>query len=370
MFQNLFKPMNLGPLVLPNRIVMPPMTTRYANPDGTVSERIRQYYKARASGGAGLIIVEMACVTRDQRGMSRQLAIWEDKFLPGLKDLADTIHSAGGRAFLQLQHAGREAYSADTENPAVAPSSVPGAMRGGVPRELTIPEIHDIVQDFTSAAVRARDAGFDGVEFHGAHIYLIQQFLSPLTNKRTDEYGGDVDGRARFALEVLKETRKRLGKEFPISFRINGEDFVDGGLTLDQSTTIAVLLQDAGATCIHVSGGTVGGWKMVPGPSEPDGCLVYLAAGIKQAIDIPVITVGKINDPGLADNILAEGKADLIAIGRALVADPELPNKAKQGRPEDICRCLTCRTCANGPIGEIACTVNPAAGREAESITP
>ncbi len=168
----------------------------------------------------------------------------------------------------------------------------------------------------------------------------------------------------------MKETRERLGNEFPISFRINGEDFVDGGQTLDQSIRVAHLLEEAGATCIHVSGGTVGGWKMVPGSSEPDGCLVYLAAGIKQEINIPVITVGKITDPDFADNILAEGKADLIAMGRALVADPELPNKAKQGRTEDICQCLTCRTCSNGPIGEIACTVNPAAGREAESIIP
>ena len=366
MFQNLFKPINPGPLVIPNRIVMPPMTTRYANADGTVSDRMKQYYKARANGGAGLIIVEMACITRDHRGMARQLAIWEDRFIPGLKGLADTIHAAGSRVFLQLQHAGREAHFSGAANPALAPSSLGGGWHKGVPRELTIPEIHSIVKDFAAAALRAREAGFDGIEFHGAHIYLIQQFLSPLTNKRTDEYGGSVDNRARFAVDILRETRKRMGREFPISFRINGDDFIEGGQTLDQSTKIARLLQEAGATCIHVSGGTVGSHMMVPGPSEADGCLVYLAAAMKRAIDIPVITVGKIADPFLADKILAEGKADLVAMGRALVADPELPNKAKQGRIGEICGCLACRTCTSGPIGELACNANPAAGREGE----
>jgi len=368
MFPNLFKPVTIGPLKVPNRIVMPPMTTRYANIDGTVNERIKQYYKARAAGGAGLIIAEMACVTRDQRGMSRQLAIWGDEFIPGLKELAEAIHSAGSLCFLQLQHAGREAFNGSEKDPPVAPSSVPGSVRQGpTAREMTIPEIEGLVQDFAAAAVRAQEAGFDGVEFHGAHIYLIQQFLSPLTNRRKDKYGDDVDGRTRFAVDILQESRRRLGSEFPICVRINGSDFIEGGTTLEHSTRTAKLLQEAGATCIHVSGGTVGTGKMVPRASEDDGCLVFLAEGIKQAIDIPVITVGKIKEPALAEKILSEGKADMVAMGRTLIADPELPRKAREGRISEIEECLSCKTCHNGPGGEVACNVNPTAGIEYEA---
>jgi len=351
----LFTPANLGSVMLKNRIVFPPMTTRYANDNGTVSLRMIEHYRRIARGGVGLIVIEMACVTQDERGFTRQLGIWGKEFQPGLRALADSIHIEGIKVFLQLQHGGREAYYANSKNRPVAPSSVRGGYRHVIPRKLTIREINKIVQDFAEAAVRAREAGFDGVEFHGAHIYLIQQFLSPLTNKRTDRYGGNIEGRARFAQCILNETRRRAGKEFPISFRINGEDFVDGGLTIEQSEIIAQILENAGATCIHVSGGTVGTSKMIPSSSEKEGCLVYLAERIKHAINIPVITVGKITDPWLADRILAEGRADFVAMGRALIADTELPKKAGQGKLDEIRRCISCRTCHNSPDGSLLC---------------
>ncbi|MBI2866640.1 MAG: FAD-dependent oxidoreductase [Chloroflexi bacterium] len=365
MFKKLFTPIALGPLSLANRIVMPPMTTRYGNPDGSVSPRIREYYAARARGGAGLIIVEMACVTQDERSMPCQLALWSDELVPGFKALVDAVHSGGSPVFLQLQHSGREAIKGDADGAAVAPSPIRGGR--GVPRELTPGEIGPLVQDFAAAAVRAKAAGFDGIELHAAHIYLIHQFLSPLSNHREDEYGGSVEGRARFALEVLTEARKRVGREFPISFRINGSDFREGGITLDQAARIACLLEEAGATCIHVSGGTVGTIHMsTAGATQAPGFLVPLAAGIKKAVSLPVITVGRITDPLLAEQVLMEGKADLVAMGRALIADPELPNKARAGRLEDVRRCIACCNCMR-PVEGPVCTVNPAAGKEAQS---
>lgn len=364
-FPNLFQPVNLGPVTISNRIVMPPMTTRFANSDGSVSDRIKGYYRARASGGAGLIIVEMACVTQDERGLPRQLAIWNDQFVEGLKALADLIRSEGSVPFLQLQHAGKEAFTPDGHQP-VAPSSIPGPQ--GTPRKLSLPEIRDLVNDFASAALRAKNAGFDGIEFHGAHIYLIQQFLSPLTNKRNDEYGGSVEKRARFALEILQETRRNVGGDFPVLFRINGDDFVDGGQTLEQAIQVAILLKEAGTTCIHVSGGTAGNLsKMVAPSSEPMGYRVYLAKAIKDSVDIPVIASGRIGDPDLAERIVTEGETHLVAMGRSLIADPELPKKAEEGRTDDIRRCISCCHCLGNP-GGVACTVNAAAGRETEAI--
>ncbi|MFC1919227.1 FAD-dependent oxidoreductase [Chloroflexota bacterium] len=364
-FPYLFQPMDLGPVTTSNRIVMPPMTTRFANSDGSVSDRISEYYKARARGGAGLIIVEMACVTQDERALPRQLAIWSNRFVKGLNGLADSIRSEGSIPFLQLQHSGREAYTPDWHQP-VAPSSVPGPQ--GAPRELSVPEVQGLVNDFASAALRAKEAGFDGIEFHGAHAYLIQQFLSPLWNKRNDEYGGSVEKRARFALEILQDTRRKVGGDFPVLVRINGDDFVDGGQTLEQAIKVAALLKEAGATCIHVSGGTAGNLsKMVAPSSEPMGYRVHLAKAIKNLANMPVIASGRIGDPDLAERIVAEGEAHLIAMGRPLIADPELPNKAKEGRTGDIRRCLSCCHCLGSP-GGVACTVNAAAGREKEAV--
>ena len=364
MYRKLFEPISLGSAAIPNRIVMPPMMTGFADIDGRATERTKRYYQSRAEGGAGLIIVEMACVTEDERGMYRQLSIWSDDYVPGLRSLTDAIHSGGAKTFIQLQHAGREARRSREGGTAVAPSSVPGGLREGIPRELTTDEIREIVRDFASAAIRARDAGFDGVEFHGAHIYLIWQFLSPLANKRQDGYGGSAEKRARFAVEILEETRRSVGSAYPVSFRINGADFIDGGITIGESTVTARLLEEAGATCIHVSAGTVGNAKSVPGRSEPEGCLVPLAAAVKAAVDLPVIAVGKIVDPVFADAILEQGKADLVAMGRALIADPELPNKARDGRLGEIVQCLGCKTCRNGEDGDIACAANAEAGRE------
>lgn len=362
----LFEPTSIGSLRLKNRLVMPAMNTRLANEVGGVTKAMKDYYEERARGGVGLVIVENAHVERVVgKYETNQLGVDSDRYIPGLNALAEAVQAQGAKVALQINHAGRQGHGPDL----VSASAMPNPITGMVARPLSLEEIAVLIEAYAEGARRAKQAGFDAVEVHGAHGYLICQFLSPHTNKRTDRYGGSIEGRAAFALEIVQRIKQKVGDGFPIAFRLSADEYVPGGLSLEESQVTAQMLEGAGVAVLNVSAGSFESvpWIMQP-PGLPKGCLVPLAEGIKRVVNIPVIAVGSINDPGLAEEVLQAGKADLIAMGRALIADPELPRKAAEGRLEDIRPCIRCNQCV-GRIQShrhIRCTVNAAVGREAE----
>lgn len=367
----LFEPVQLGALQLRNRIVFPPMGTRFASQEGFVTPRQIAYYARRAQGGAALVTVEYTAVDPVQIGAPCQVRASHDRFIPGLADLARSIKAHGARAAIQLHHPGRQASPKITGVQAVAPSPVPAPGQTEPPRELTIAEILELEAEFGQAARRVKEAGFEAVELHGAHGYLLCQFLSTLTNRRQDGYGGNLEKRTRFAREVVTRVRKEVGPGFPIIFRISAHEYADGGLTPQDTRVIARLLEEAGVDAISVSAGHPGvsmEWTIQP-MLLPRACLVPLAREIKQAARVPVIVAGRLGDPGLASRVLEEGKADLIAIGRGILADPDLPTKALNGRSKEIHRCIACNSCRD-PVSRqestIMCLVNPEVGWEGQ----
>jgi 2,4-dienoyl-CoA reductase-like NADH-dependent reductase (Old Yellow Enzyme family)/thioredoxin reductase len=366
----LFEPIKIGTMKLKNRIVMPAMDTNYSSEAGFVTRRLVNYHVERAKGGVGLIIVEGAYVEPRGKGSVMQLGVDHENKISGLKELATAIQAKGARATLQLFHGGRQSHSSIIGTQPVSASEVFCRMTQETPRVLTVEEIQNVIEAFAEGARRTKATGFDAVEIHGAHGYLINQFLSPLTNKRTDKYGGDVKGRTRFLLEILELTRDKVGSDYPILCRINGDDYIEGGLTLEETKRIAQMLEAAGVDALHISGGIYDSpVPVTTGPMAlPRGNMVHLAAGIKKVVNVPVIAVGRINDPELAETILQEGKADLVSMGRALLADPELPMKAAAGALDDIRKCTACDECiARLFFNEnIACSVNAALGREEE----
>ncbi|MFC1966201.1 FAD-dependent oxidoreductase [Chloroflexota bacterium] len=377
LFENLFKPAQIGEMSIRNRIVMAPMGTRLASADGLVTERQKGYYEKRARGGVGLIIVETSYI--DSIGsMANWLAVDNDRVIPGLSQLTEVVHRHGAKIALQLNHAGRLAKSDYIHQQSVAPSPVaserdgegiPGTI-GEIPRELTAGDIADIVVRFARAAERAKASGFDGVEIHAAHGYLLARFISASSNRRQDAYGGELQNRVRMLLEVIRAVKASAGQSYPVWCRINGREFgtVDGN-TREEGQQVARLAQEAGVDAIHVS--AFGSGRVIHSPMAlPSGYLAFLAEGIKKVVTIPVIAVGRINTPEAAESILQEGKADLVAMGRALIADPELPNKATAGRLKDIRPCIACQNCFGGK-DPLTCTVNPAVGKErAFSVRP
>lgn len=370
-FTKLFEPVQIGSLKIKNRIVMPSMANALATPDGYAGDQVIDYFEERAKGGVGLIIVGYACVDFP-RGIEgpRRLAIDDDKYILGLGALAGAIKKHGARAAIQLNHAGGSALRTMTGFQPVAPSAIICRAGGDICRALTVPEIGQIVERFVSAAERAVRAGFEGVEIHAATGYLLNEFLSPYYNKRRDDYGGPFENRARFLMEVVNATRKRLGPDFPLWVRVNGREYVAGtSITIEDTQKLAAMLERAGMNAIHV---TYYGY-MYPfmRTAEPPGAFLHLTASVKKVVKIPVIGVGRIT-PEAGEQALQEGKADLVAMARGLLADPELPNKVAAGRLEDIVPCITCLACGSlCLVGEGACSVNPALGKEREyRITP
>jgi 2,4-dienoyl-CoA reductase-like NADH-dependent reductase (Old Yellow Enzyme family)/thioredoxin reductase len=367
-FSKLFQPGRIGSLELKNRLVMPPMATNYALKDGSVTPRQIEHYAERAKGGVGLVIVEISCVDfASGKGAARQIAIDDDRFIPGLSQLAEAIRQNGAKAAIQLHHAGRQTWARLTGNQPVAPSAIQGP-EGEQPRELELSEIAALVNRFAEAAERAKKAGFDGVEIHGAHGYLVSQFLSPLSNRRQDAYGGSVENRARFLLEVIEAIRKRVGRDYPLWCRLSAMEIgVTDGITLEETQVVAQLAEKAGVDAIHVSAHQITPARRPP-MAQPPGIFVPLAEGIKKVVSVPVIAVGRIT-PELGERVLGEGKADFIAIGKALLADPHLPQKVAAGRMEDITPCICCLTCLDSTRWRregICCVVNATLGRERE----
>ncbi|HXX34183.1 MAG TPA: FAD-dependent oxidoreductase [Thermodesulfobacteriota bacterium] len=370
LLSHLFSPIKIKSLELVNRVVMPPMGTNLGNEDGTVSEANLAYIKRRARGGAGLIITEISSVHPNGSGIANELGAYDDRFIPGLKKIADAVHAAGSKMALQLHHAGRESLFLLQQGKAVAPSPIPSLIFRLTPREMTRAEIQEIIAAFGAAARRGIEAGFDAVEVHGAHGYLLTQFLSSLSNKREDEYGGSLINRSRFIIEVLQEVRKAVGPDFPISLRLSVEECIKDGYTFEDIRPILSNLVKAGADMLHASLGThgsPGGITSAP-PEYPAGFNVWRAKKLKDAVGLPVIAVGRFSDPSLANDVIARGEADLVAFGRQFLADPDFLIKAREGRPEDIRKCIACNQgCIERLIlgeGKIRCALNPETGQE------
>lgn len=362
---HLFSPLSTPKLKLKNRIVMLGTTLHYPE-DGSVDDRTFEFLLARAKGGAGLIIVGGIAVD-EYAGVKGHLRIDNDSFMPSLKGLTEAIHQSGAKVAAQLYHAGRYALLEHLQPR--APSAIAAAHYShNIPKEMDKEEIRDTIEHFAQGARRAKDANFDAVEIISSQGYLINQFISPITNQRTDEYGGSFENRLRFPLEIIQRVRHQVGQDFPIIVRFCAAELVPGGLGIEDAKRIGKTYELAGVDILDLQVA----WHESRVPSVymtvPRGAFVYLADAIKQEVNIPVIAVNRINDPLLAEEILKQGKADLIGMCRALLADPELPNKAAQGHFEDIRLCAGClEGClawANGDRLPVSCLVNPEVGRE------
>jgi len=319
----LFEPLNAGRLTLKNRIVMPPMANDLASAEGEVSEALITHYKRRAQG-VGLVIVEHSYVSRDGKLSSRQLGIHDDALLNGLATLVKSIHANGTPVCIQINHAGRKARSSICGNQPIGPSAIAAGESYEVPRELEEHEIQRLVRLFGEAAQRARRSGFDAVEIHGAHGFLLNQFASPLSNTRTDGYGGSFENRIRFPLKVVEEVRRTVESDFPLLYRLGAYDG-EGGSTIVECQAFVRRLIERGINMVDVSGGLIGSR---PESTSPQGSFIPLAEEIKKAVNVPVIGVGGVTDPRFADEVIRQGKVDLVAVGRALLADPDWALKA------------------------------------------
>ena len=372
--EKLFEPGKIGPMELKNRIVMSPMVTNLANEFGGVTDRQIHYYLERARGGVGLIIAEAACVDAPRgKATVNELRIDNDKYISGLSELVETVKGEDIKIAAQLHHAGRANNLEITEGvESVAPSPIPCKIVKVQPRELRVEEIEKLIEAFGQAARRAKLAGFDAIELHGGHGYLIAGFLSPYTNKRVDQYGVDFEGRIKFPLQIIKRIREEVGENYPIIFRFSGDEFVEGGRKIEDSIRIAKCLEEASIDALDVSAGIPEArfWTLPP-MSFPQGCLVHLSEKIKGAANVPTITVGKIKDPELAEQILLDGKADFVALGRELLAEPHWPRKVAAGRLDDINHCISCNHCLSERVlagHRIRCKVNAMTGKEGEKI--
>lgn len=368
-YQRLFEKGQIGNLKLKNKIVMPAMGTGFAASTGEASDEIIRYYEERAKGGCGLIITEITRIDDETGvGTSNQLSATDSKHIPRLTRLADAIHRHDSKVFLQLHHPGRETYSRLLHGKQiVAPSPIPCKVVGEMPRELTTGECEDLVKKFVKGAAIAQAAGIDGVELHAAHGYLINQFISPYTNKRTDKYGGDFYNRMRFITEIILGIRFTCGPKFPISVRIDGDEFVEGGMKIDDAIKVARYLEGLGIACLNVSSGTYeSGYAVIEPACMPEGWKKHLAKAVKENVKIPVIAVNNIKHPSVAESLLEEGVCDFIGIARGHLADAEWGNKAKYDNEDLLRKCIGCLYCfKTANTGRaIECTANPILGRE------
>ena len=350
MLEALKSPIMIRNLQIRNRAVFSPVTTRFASESGAVTKQLIDYHVERAKAGVGLQIVENVSI-QDQPP-PYMLRIHSDGVIAGFNELAESIKGWGASAGVQL--------------------NAIGAIRQGTDvNQLTTEQIFSVMDDFTAAALRVKIAGFELVEIHGAHAYFIAQFTSARSNRRNDEWGGTWEKRANFLISLIRRTREKVGSDFPISLRISGDEFIEGGRTIEETERMAPLFEKAGIDLLHVSGGgpETREWTGLP-MAFPQGTLVYLAERLKKCVSIPVVTVGRINDPQLADRIIREGKADMVAFGRALIADPYLIQKAFQGKFQEMRRCTACMDCRMRVVDlglRMKCSINAEMGKEGES---
>jgi 2,4-dienoyl-CoA reductase (NADPH2) len=369
---SLFSPIKIGSMELPNRIVMAPMTVNYGLPDETPSDRHLAYYQERAAGGMGMIGLEVCSVDPVHRYQQHSLGLHSDFQIEGHRKLVDVIHAHGVKVQPQLSHPGPESLAPFFKQiQPMGPSVIRTETTKQACREIEPEEIEAVIEMYAEAARRAREAGYDGIELHAAHSYMmLGSFLSPLRNFRTDEYAGSkFEGRAKLLLDVVARIRSRVGSDYPITVRVSGFERQSGGREINDTQRLAPLLVKAGVDCFHVSGGVGDAniTQIITGPEFGKGYNVAAATAIKQVVDVPVMVVGQNMDPTDADQIVAEGRADLVAMGRALLADPQLPNKARTGRFREINRCNLCQGCVDVMTAEFngaGCSVNPRAGKE------
>jgi 2,4-dienoyl-CoA reductase-like NADH-dependent reductase (Old Yellow Enzyme family)/thioredoxin reductase len=371
MFENVLKEGKIGNLKVKNRFVMPAMSSGHSGNGGKAGESIIEYYAARARGGFGLLITEFVCISPEGQALPGQMMLYSDDNIPGFKDLADRVHKEGGKIFMQIHHAGRQTASAITGMQPVAPSAIPCPVNMEIPKALTTEEVYELIEKFGDTAGRAKKAGFDGVEIHGAHGYLVAQFLSSYSNRRTDEFGGDIFGRAKIGVDIIKKVKERCGADFPVSFRLSGEELVESGRKIKETVIIAKLLEEAGADLIDVSTAVYASMQYMIAPANvPNGFNLYAAEAVKKEVNIPVVAVGRINDPLMADDVVSGKIADFVALGRASIADPEFPNKVMENRINEISPCVGCVTRCLGTPGldpadlGVSCMINPFSGHE------
>lgn len=398
-YKNLSKPGKIGNMWLRNRMIMPAMETWSANPDGSVTDSTVTHYARRANGGVGLIITEMTNPTPGCVTFPGELDVSEDKFMPGMSRIADAIHAGGAKACVQLCHGGVFARGSASEKPAFTPSGIGTfTLPDEDVKEMTREEIRQVVEDYARAALRMKAVGFDAVELHCGHGYLQVEFLSAFYNKRTDEYGGSVYNRLRFSLEIIARIREYCGKNFPILFKLSAEDFVENGITIDQSAEICKYLEEAGVAAITVTGGTldsryqdyedvmlgrkeideekmqllrgIGSATWIPSAYCPRNLYTDNAAEIKKHVNVPIITVCAVT-PDKAEEMIANGEADFAAIGRQILADPDYPVKVMEDRIEDMRQCLRCNECLGGGNKNrtLHCAVNPNLGNDGQINT-
>lgn len=368
-YPHLFSPISIGQTTVKNRVFMPPISTNLAK-KGYVTDELVAHYSARAKGGVGLIVTEVTTVEPTYIYLPGDMSICDDSYIPGWKKLTDAVHQYGAKIMPQLFHPAYMAFPIPGTPRLIAPSHVGPYYAKEAPRPVTKEELKVIIRQFGEAANRVKQAGGDGVEIHAAHAHgLLGGFLSPLYNKRTDEYGGDLNGRLRLTLEVIAEVRKTCGDDFIIDVRISGDEYTDGGQNLNDGIYVAKQLEKAGVDFIHISGGTtIMRGSSIPAPGTPMGSHVKLSQEIKQHISIPVATVGRITEPWLAEELIANQKTDICMMGRANLCDPEFVSKAQSGREREIRPCIGCLRCLNGIMfgKRIACTVNPSLELENE----
>jgi len=361
-FVKLFEPGRIGKLNLKNRIIFPPLATHMATQDGNVTDQLVNYYTERARGVA-LVVIEGSFPS--PIGHPRRIALDHDGRIPGLQKLVDALHHEGAKVVIEVNtHMGRQ-----DQNP-LSPSDVPHPVTGMRAKPADLADIRKRVEEYGPAAKRVKDAGFDGIMIHGGTGYLVAEFLSPLVNKRTDEYGGDVRKRARLALELVEVTRRNVGSDYPVIFRLMSHDRVPGGFNTKDAVATCKLFQEQGVDAVDVTTGSAVSHEWTAPPMYlPSGCNTDVSGAIKKEVNIPVSVAGKINDPFLGEQILREGKADFVDIGRGLLADLDFVNKTAEGKAGDIRRCIGCLRCAEQYLfskDPIFCTVNPAVGKERE----
>lgn len=361
-FSHLFSPIKVGETVVKNRVFMPPISTNLAD-KGYVTDALVAHYAARAKGGVGLIVTEVTTVEPTYIYLPGDMSIHDDSFIPGWKKLTEAVHQYDCKILPQLFHPAYMAFPIPGTPRLIAPSNVGPYYAKEAPRSVTKEELKVIIKQFGEAALRVKTAGADGVEIHAAHAHgLLGGFLSPLYNKRTDEYGGDISCRLRLTLEVIEEVRKMCGKDFIIDVRISGDEYTDGGLNINDMIYVSKTLEKAGVDMLHVSGGTtIARGSSIPAPGTKMGAHALLSEEIKKHVSIPVATVGRITEPWIADELIANDKADICMMGRANLCDAEFVNKAMDGHVEDIRPCIGCLRCLTGIMfgKRVSCTINP-----------
>lgn len=372
MLDHVFSPYTIKNVTFPNRLVVSAMVTNFCNKDGSASERYIAYHEEKAKGGFGMIITEDYAIRVKGKGFSNVAGMWDDSLIDSHSELTRRVHQYDSKIIAQIYHAGRQTHQGVTGFPPEAPSAVPCPANKQIPHELTVEEIKDIEQDFADCARRCKQAGFDGIEIHGGHGYLVAEFMSSYSNKRIDQYGGSLTNRMRFPLEAIAAIRKAVGEEFIVGFRISADELVPGGRTKEDTKTIALMLEAAGIDFLHVSAGVYGSsYAIAPPQAIKHGWLTDFAKEVKEIVHIPVITVGRINDPLIADQIIRSGKADFVTMARAPLCDPHMPEKARQGNFEEIRYCIACSQGRMGVLLKdkpIHCALNPMLGQEYKYI--